>query len=139
MSTPLNEPLRALTTAGHQSLIRWDHALFPYDRRHGHLRPIDVPLPAQTTVQGDVLLSTAPAVQDCTFRMLTVEEIRAGMAFTPGYRLLGTRRERVRMLGNAVTPPAARDLVAALAEANTGEPIDPPQWSTTATRRLRQA
>jgi DNA (cytosine-5)-methyltransferase 1 len=123
MSTRLDEPLRAFTTAGHQSLIRWDHVLFPYDGRH--LRPVDVPLPAQTTVQGDAVLGTAPAVEDCTFRMLTVDEIRAGMAFAPGYRLLGTRRERVRMLGNAVTPPAARDLLAAVAEAITGEVIDP--------------
>jgi DNA (cytosine-5)-methyltransferase 1 len=30
------------------------------------------------------------------------------------------------MLGNAVTPPAARDLVACLAEAITGDPIEVP-------------
>jgi len=123
MTTPLREPMRALTTAGHQSLIGLDHALFPYDGQR--LRPLESPLPAQTAVQGDALLGTAIAVDDCTFRMLTVDEIRAGMAFTHGYRLLGTsNRAKVRMLGNAVTPPAARDLVAAVAEAITGETID---------------
>lgn len=125
MSTPLDEPLRALTTAGHQSLIRWDHVLFPYDGRQ--LRPLDAPMPAQTTVQGDALLGAAIAVEDCTFRMLDVDEIRAGMAFLPGYVLLGNKRERVRMLGNAVTPPAARDLVAAVVEAITGNEINPRQ------------
>jgi DNA (cytosine-5)-methyltransferase 1 len=58
--------------------------------------------------------------------MLTVDEIRAGMAFTPGYTLLGrAKRAKVRMLGNAVTPPAARDLMAAVAEAITSAPIEP--------------
>lgn len=122
LSTPLDEPMRALTTAGHQSLVRWDHVLFPYDGRS--LRPLDVPMPAQTTVQGDGLLGPAIAVEDCTFRMLEVDEIRAGMAFAPGYILLGNKRERVRLLGNAVTPPAARDLVAAVVEAITGAELE---------------
>lgn len=125
MSTPVDEPLRTLTTAGHQSLIRWDDpALYAYDT--GALRPVDQPLPAQTSVQGDALLGPAIDVDDCLFRMLGVDEIRAGMAFRPGYVLLGTKRERVRMLGNAVTPPAARDLVAAVVEAITGTTIEIP-------------
>ncbi|WP_238018650.1 DNA cytosine methyltransferase [Dactylosporangium sp. AC04546] len=129
MATRLDEPLRALTTAGHQSLLRWDHLLYGYDT--GTVRDLHTPLPAQTTVQGDALLGTTidlPVdVNNCTFRMLTVEEIRDGMAFTPGYILLGgSKRANVRMLGNAVTPPAARDLVAALVEAITGDPIDLP-------------
>jgi DNA (cytosine-5)-methyltransferase 1 len=61
-----------------------------------------------------------------TIPMLGVDEIRAGMAFTDGYRLFGSKRARVRMLGNAVTPPAARDLVACLVEAITGDPIEVP-------------
>ncbi|MEU4239763.1 DNA cytosine methyltransferase [Actinoplanes sp. NPDC026619] len=122
MSTPAGEPLRTLTTAGHQSLLRWDHVLFPYDGRS--LRPLDVPMPAQTTVQGDGLIRVVPSVDDCTFRMLAVDEIRAGMAFADGYILLGTKREQVRMLGNAVTPPAARDLLASVVEAITGDQFD---------------
>jgi DNA (cytosine-5)-methyltransferase 1 len=56
------------------------------------------------------------AVEDCLFRMLEPPEVAAGMAFTPGYVVLGNKREKVRQLGNAVTPPAARDLIAAVAE-----------------------
>jgi DNA (cytosine-5)-methyltransferase 1 len=123
MSTPLDEPLRTLTTAGHQSLIRWDHLTYGYDT--GQLRPVTSPLPSQTTIQGDALLAPAISVDDCTFRMLDVDEIRSGMAFRAGYVLLGTKRERVRMLGNAVTPPAARDLVAAVVEAITGNELEP--------------
>jgi len=98
------------------------HALMPYDGKS--LRSLQVPLPAQTTVQGDAVLGTAVSVDDCTFRMLEIDEIRAGMAFTPGYILLGTKRERTRLLGNAVTPPASRDLVAAVVEAITGDELE---------------
>jgi DNA (cytosine-5)-methyltransferase 1 len=56
-------------------------------------------------------------VDDCLFRMLEPHEVAAGMAFPTDYLWQGTRRERVKLAGNAVTPPAARDIVAAVAEA----------------------
>ena len=40
----------------------------------------------------------------------------AAMDFPESYVVLGNRREQVRMAGNAVTPPAARDLVGVVAE-----------------------
>ena len=43
-------------------------------------------------------------------------EVVAAMAFPGDYVVLGNRREQVRMAGNAVTPPAARDLVGAVAK-----------------------
>jgi DNA (cytosine-5)-methyltransferase 1 len=122
MSTPIDEPVRTITTAGHQSLIRWDHLLVPYDRT-GLARPVAEPMATQTTVQGEALIGPQIAVDDCTFRMLEPHEIQAAMAFLPGYTVLGNKRERVRQLGNAVTPPAARDLIAAIVEAITGEDL----------------
>lgn len=50
-------------------------------------------------------------VRDCSFRMLTVPEIQAAMAFRSDYVVTGTKREQVRQLGNGVTPPAAEWLV----------------------------
>jgi DNA (cytosine-5)-methyltransferase 1 len=120
MCTPTGEPLRTLTTAGHQSLITW--AQYAYDT--GQLAPVDVPLPTQTTVEGDALLGATPDVMDCLFRMLEPHEIGAGMAFGVDYEVLGNRRERVKQYGNAVTPPAARDLGYALVEAITGETFE---------------
>ena len=122
MSTPVDEPLRTQTASSVQSLIRWDHVLYGYDS--GDLRPVGEPAPTQTTVQGDALLGPSIAVDDCTFRMLEPHEIQLAMAFDRGYQVLGNKRERVRQLGNAVTPPAARDLIAALVESITGEPIE---------------
>ena len=57
-----------------------------------------------------------PSIEDCSFRMLTPHEIARAMAFPADYQMLGTKRDQVRLAGNAVTPPAARDLVAACAE-----------------------
>ncbi|HET7406652.1 MAG TPA: DNA cytosine methyltransferase [Mycobacteriales bacterium] len=88
MTTPAWEVLRTLTTRGHQSLV----------------------------TPGDVEAAKAQ-VDDCLFRMLEPHEVAAGMAFPADYKWSGTRRERVRLAGNAVTPPAARDLIAAVAEA----------------------
>lgn len=85
MCTPATEPLRALTTAGHQSLL--DPA-----------EPISLD------------------VDDAGFRMLEPHEIQMGMGFARDYHLVGSKRDKVKQAGNAVTPPAARDLGHAVAE-----------------------
>ncbi|MFJ6429692.1 DNA cytosine methyltransferase [Microbacterium maritypicum] len=85
MSTPVHEPLRTLTTGGHQSVLE------PSE-------PISLD------------------VDDAGFRMLEPHEIQAGMGFAPDYLLLGSKRDKVKQAGNAVTPPAARDLGHAVAE-----------------------
>jgi DNA (cytosine-5)-methyltransferase 1 len=85
MSTPVTEPMRAITTAGHQSLLE------PSE-------PISLD------------------VDDVLFRMLEPHEIKLGMGFAADYLLLGTKRDKVKQAGNAVTPPCARDLGFAVAE-----------------------
>ena len=87
MSTPVTEPMRTLTTAGHQSLIT----------------------PSEIDA-ADAL------VDDCLFRMLEPGEAHAAMAFPDTYQWSGNRREQFRLSGNAVTPPAARDIVSTIAE-----------------------
>ena len=53
---------------------------------------------------------------DC-MRMLSADECRAAMGFPVGYRLPATHKEAVHLLGNAVCPPVARDLIQAIREA----------------------
>ncbi|MGC5249635.1 DNA cytosine methyltransferase [Gordonia sp. DT219] len=84
MSTPVDEPIRTVTTTGHQSLLDADRPTLDID--------------------------------DVRFRMLEPSEIIAAMDFPREYVVLGNRREQVRMAGNAVTPPSARDLVGVVAE-----------------------
>jgi DNA (cytosine-5)-methyltransferase 1 len=132
MTPPVSEPMRTLTTMGHQSL------LMPY---YGSSKPQTVREPigtlttvdryAMITLRGQNapkhvsdpmdtfaangnhhgLMSTEPPnVEDCTFRMLEPHEVTWGMAFPRDYIMTGTKREQVKQAGNAVTPPAARDL-----------------------------
>lgn len=118
MSTLVTEPARTFTTAGHQSLVWNPDFLMAYDT--GLMRrTATTPLPTQTTIEGDALLQSAIAADDCLFRMLLPEEIKLGMAFPAAFLLLGNKTEQVRLCGNAVTPPVARDLIAAVVEAIT--------------------
>lgn len=50
-------------------------------------------------------------------RMLSVPEARAAMGFPAHYQLPANSREAMHMLGNAVAPPVARDVILALKEA----------------------
>lgn len=88
MTTPVSSYMRTLTTAGHQSVL----------------------------TPGDIEAAAAQ-VDDCLFRMLEPHEVGAGMAFDRDYIVLGSRRDQVKGYGNAVTPPAARDLIACIAAA----------------------
>lgn len=108
MSTPVTEYMRTLTTAGHQSLIQQPRP------REGR-RPV--------TVQA--LAEAEAMVDECLFRMLTPREIAAGMAFPDDYiwhpdpAVKISDRILTKAAGNAVTPPAARDIVGAVAAALT--------------------
>lgn len=108
---PTDEPLGTLTTVDRYALIT--------------LRGQNAPKPVREVMDtvaangnhhaiADV---SVPDVEDCRFRMLEPSEIKRGMAFPTDYVMLGNKREQVRMAGNAVTPPAARDLVRCVAEA----------------------
>ena len=129
VASPVTDTLATVTASGnHHGLVtmqKWA-ALYGYDS--GALRDhAREPLPTQTTVEGDALLTgdlQLPAVDDCLFRMLEPHEIHAGMAFVPGYVVLGSKRDKVRQLGNAVTPPVAEVLISALVECVTGQPIE---------------
>jgi DNA (cytosine-5)-methyltransferase 1 len=131
MSTPATEPLRTLLAEGaRQSLITPPGRQLIYSYDTATMRPLTEPLVTQTTVEGDALVDAVSVdVDDCTLRMLAVAEIQAGMAFPPDYRFLAcAKRDQVRMLGNAVTPPAARDLAACLVEAVSGTDIELAGW-----------
>lgn len=101
MLTPAGEYMRTLTTGGNQSLL----------------------------TPGDIAAAESQ-VDDCLFRMLEPHEIAAGMSFPSDYDWHSARDEKgrpasrrnlVKMAGNAVTPPAARDLIACVVEALGGE------------------
>jgi site-specific DNA-cytosine methylase len=114
-TTSATEPLRTLTTSGHQSL------LMPYYAT-GVARSTARPAPTVTTHDRCALITDAglhPApsyseadlealIDACGFRMLVADpEIRGAMGFEPDYILLGNKGQKVAGLGNAVTPNVA--------------------------------
>lgn len=52
-----------------------------------------------------------PRLEDCYYRMLLPPEIQLGMAFDEDYVVLGDSKQKVKQLGNAVTPPVMKFLI----------------------------
>ncbi|MGE9282295.1 DNA cytosine methyltransferase [Streptomyces rochei] len=123
LCTGVDEPARTLTAAGHQSLVTWDHILVPY-YGNGTARSVREPVGTLSTRDRYALVQGQVDIEDVLFRMLEPHEIGRAMSFADAYIVLGSKRERVRQYGNAVTPNCAEVIVAALVEAITGEDID---------------
>lgn len=130
---PVLDALATVTASGnHHGLVTanntapdWSSLLLPY---YGNTtaRPVADPIGALTTRDRYALVNgPRVAVEDVLFRMLEPGEIGAAMAFPARYTVLGTKREKVRQYGNAVTPPVAEVLVSALVEAVTGHDLEP--------------
>lgn len=123
MCTAVDEPARTITTAGHQSLVTWEHLLVPY-YGNGTARPVREPIGTLSTRDRYALVKGDVDINDVRFRMLEPHEIGRAMSFADAYIVLGNKREKVRQYGNAVTPNCAEVIVCALVEAITGEEIE---------------
>ncbi len=64
-----------------------------------------------TTKDRHGLVSMMPKVEDCYYRMLKPIEVKAAMAFDKDYIIVGSGKDQVKQLGNAVTPPVMKWLV----------------------------
>lgn len=106
MVTPVSEPARTMTTKGHQSL------LVPYYGTVGE------PVGTVTTRDRWSLVDPDRAVDDCGFRMLEPHEVAAAMGFPAGYIPSDlAKKDRVRLAGNAVTPPVMEWIVGRVVQA----------------------
>lgn len=111
MVTPATEPMRTVTTAGHQSL------LVPY-YGNGTARATTEPAPTVTTKDRVAVVDVEQAIDDCGFRMFEPHEVAAAMAFPDGYiPTTYTKKDRVKLAGNAVTPPVATWIAGRLLQA----------------------
>jgi DNA (cytosine-5)-methyltransferase 1 len=73
------------------------------------------PLRTITTIDRFALVE--PGAGGYQMRMLQVPELKRAMGFDEEFSFLhGTRRDRVRLLGNGVCPPVMEQVVRALAE-----------------------
>lgn len=115
---PVTEPLATVVASGnHHMLVRHNSS----KGDGGEMcTPASEPARTITTKGHQSIVSIEQRVEDATFRMLEPHEIQAAMAFGVDYRVLGNRREKVRQLGNGVTPPAAEFLLGAVARSLDG-------------------
>lgn len=80
----------------------------------GGWQSLDRPLRTLTTLDRFALIE--PSRRGPTMRMLQLPELRRAMGFGEDFKLdIGTRRERVKLLGNGVCPPVMEHIVRALA------------------------
>lgn len=107
---PTTDPIGTLTTVDRYALVTLRGTNAP------KLPTMPLDTVAASGNHHGLMTVTEDDVMACRFRMLEPAEIAAGMAFPAGYLWQGTKRERVRLAGNAVTPPAARDLLTVIAE-----------------------
>ena len=91
----------------------------------GGWQRLDVPLRTVTTVDRFALVK--PGKDGHQMRMLQVPELTNAMGFTHGQQdqtfslKSGTRRDKIRLLGNAVCPPVMRAIVSELCYARSGQ------------------
>jgi DNA (cytosine-5)-methyltransferase 1 len=84
----------------------------------GGWQKIDAPLRTITTLDRFALVK--PEASGHIMRMLQVPELQRAMGLPQGFKLQhGTRRDRVRMMGNAVCAPVMRRVVSALITGQT--------------------
>lgn len=170
LTKPATQPLGAITTADHHSLLvpvegrpgkvaqpvtdvmrtqtcrNETGLLMPYYGASRSATTTDRPMGTLTTVERYALITlrgrnrpkpawsvmdtvsasgnhnamadvSADDIDRCRFRMLRPDEIARGMAFPTEYLWQGTKREQVKLAGNAVCPPIERDLVSIAMEA----------------------
>lgn len=112
----ITRPMSTICAAGnHHSIIvppafNWLMSYY----NNGQLSPAHQAMSTVTTLARHALVTSEKvdvAVEDCGFRMLVPKEIQMAMAFPADYVITGNRREQVKQLGNAVTPPVMQLLI----------------------------
>ncbi|QUY45790.1 DNA cytosine methyltransferase (plasmid) [Acaryochloris sp. 'Moss Beach'] len=108
----LEEPLGTVTAGGgHHGLVQ--PFLASYYSGSDQVCGVDKAIPTITAGDRHALVQPdrSISVEDCYFRMLQPHEIQAAMAFSQDYVVIGNKREKVKQLGNAVTPPVMQMIV----------------------------
>lgn len=107
-----HDPLSTVTASGtHHGLVMSYYG-------NGTTQTTGRPMPTVTTVEKQALLTgRTTRIDDVRFRMMSDRELATAMMFPADYDFAGTKRERVRMIGNAVTCNAARDIIGQVVKA----------------------
>lgn len=111
-ASDLANPLMCVTAGGVNHALIDTRAFLAYYYGTMNASRIEDPVGTVTTVDRASIVEAAASLrlEDCTFRMLQPHEIQLAMAFPEEYIVLGTKRQQVKQLGNAVTPPVMQML-----------------------------
>ncbi len=105
----LQDPLKTITTENCHALVQ--PFLVKYNRT-GKANSIDKPMPTVTSVDRLGLVEPAGRL-DILFRMLEPHELARAMGFE-GYEFTGSKKDKIRMIGNAVEVNTAKALIGAI-------------------------
>ncbi len=109
-AAPTTRPAPNVVTKASSLLVTYN--------RTGQAAPVTDPCSTVTTHDRHALVEPGGiTVDDCLFRMLEPHESGRAMAFPDDYRVDGTKKDRQKLYGNAVTPPAMRLLVGRVLDA----------------------
>jgi len=111
---PVSATLGTVTTSDHHGILSTEamKSFIHYNYGKTTLSAISEPLGTATTKDRHSLVSyEEPVLENCHYRMLKPREIKLAMAFDTEYIVLGSGKDQVKQLGNAVTPPAMEWLV----------------------------
>lgn len=107
-----SDALGTVTTVqnhGILSVSKFDAFLQAYYGSGISTRSLGDPVNVISTIDRMGLISEMqPKVEDCYYRMLLPHEIQGAMAFPDDYIILGNSKQKVKQLGNAVTPPVMK-------------------------------
>ena len=109
----LDEPLMCVTSSGSHHALLSAGSFLSYYYGTQQASGIGDPIHTMTGIDRAALIQSLDSltVEDLYFRMLQHHEIGKAMAFPQSYVVLGTKREKVKQYGNAVTPPVMEMLI----------------------------
>lgn len=109
-SGSINDPLAAVTTKTNHGILSSEalnsFLTYYYSSSKQTSRMTEPMRTVTTQDRAGLVTSNGVNIEDCLYRTLKWHEIRAAMAFAREYVVLGNVKEKVKQLGNAVTPPA---------------------------------
>ena len=115
-TTDIGKAVPTVTTKDRHGLVVPPFIVSYYTRLTGQQAAVSgicEPLPTQPTWPLHYVAqpSESVTIEDCGFRMLQPHELQRAMAFPDNYILIGDSRTKVKLLGNAVTPPVMKLIV----------------------------
>jgi DNA (cytosine-5)-methyltransferase 1 len=103
----IDNPLSTITTTGSHHALVTPFVMAYYGNMPTYASAKE-PLPTMTTVQRHALITPEDLLPECGFRMLEPNELKRGMSFPDSYIVLGSKRDQVRQIGNAVCANVAQ-------------------------------